>query len=252
MFEFQGEDGGFGISCPRCFINRKYLRMHRIFPIQKRVVQVNLSYFNSTVIQPVSLTSFPFSTATKRKEIQGSLFPVQKSLYGSNGRFGWRKKGNSDSFLKAVLSSDSTTHDTAVRLQNDSNENESKQQSDSNFDTLGAWDNRIDLPIMMDESIKHGTPIPRVTAADVGCSTILGKRIYQEDRYVVADLLNNILCVAVFDGHGGSECSEFCAQNLERLLLDHLALHKDLEAVLHHTFLTLHSLYAAWATENNK
>lgn len=156
--------------------------MHRIFPIQKRVVQVNLSYFNSTVIQPVSLTSFPFSTATKRKEIQGSLFPVQKSLYGSNGRFGWRKKGNSDSFLKAVLSSDSTTHDTTVRLQNDSNENESKQQSDSNFDTLGAWDNRIDLPIMMDESIKHGTPIPRVTAADVGCSTILGKRIYQEDR----------------------------------------------------------------------
>lgn len=34
-------------------------------------------------------------------------------------------------------------------------------------------------------------------------------------RYVVEDLPNNILCAAVFDGHGGAECSEYCAHNLK-------------------------------------
>lgn len=224
--------------------------MHRIFPIQKRVIQVNLPLFNNTVVQPLCLTSSPCSIATRRKETQGFQFPVQESLFGIKGIFGWRKSRNDNTFLKVALSSDSTTKKNDISGQTDDKEN--KQQPDTNFDTLGAWDNHMDLPIMMDESIKHGTPIPRVTAADVGCSSILGKRTYQEDRFVVADLLNNILCAAVFDGHGGSECSEFCAQNLERLLLEHLPLHKDLEAVLHHTFLKLHSEYAAWATENDK
>lgn len=128
-------------------------------------------------------------------------------------------------------------------------ENEGTHKKDFNFDALGAWDNRIDLPIMMDASIKHGAPIPMVVAHDVGRSSILGKRTYQEDRYVIEDLPNNILCCAVFDGHGGNECSEYCAQNLKDVLLEYLAIHKDLEAVLHHTFLRLHSAYAKWAEE---
>lgn len=154
--------------------------MHRIFPIQKRVIQVNLPLFNNTVVQPLCLTSSPCSIATRRKETQGFQFPVQESLFGIKGRFGWRKSRNDNTFLKVDLSSDSTTKKNDISGQTDDKEN--KQQPDTNFDTLGAWDNHMDLPIMMDESIKHGTPIPRVTAADVGCSSILGKRTYQEDR----------------------------------------------------------------------
>ena len=35
------------------------------------------------------------------------------------------------------------------------------------------------------------------------------------NRYVVENLPNNILCAGVFDGHGGTECSEYCAHNLK-------------------------------------
>ncbi|XP_042240038.1 protein phosphatase 1K, mitochondrial-like [Homarus americanus] len=70
-------------------------------------------------------------------------------------------------------------------------------------------------------------------------------------RYVIVELPNNILCCAVFDGHGGKECSEYCAQNLKNVLLEYLAVHKDLEAVLHHTFLQLHSRYTQWTQDYN-
>ncbi|KAK7082449.1 Protein phosphatase 1K, mitochondrial [Halocaridina rubra] len=131
-------------------------------------------------------------------------------------------------------------------------ESNNKMKKDYNFDAFGTWDNRIDLPIMMEASIKQGAPIPLIVASDVGCSSIQGKRTYQEDRYVVTNLSGSILCAAVFDGHGGSECSEFCQQNLESILKEHLAYHKDLEAVLHHSFLKLHSRYAQWTEENRR
>ncbi|MPC50658.1 Protein phosphatase 1K, mitochondrial [Portunus trituberculatus] len=70
-------------------------------------------------------------------------------------------------------------------------------------------------------------------------------------RYVVEDLPNNILCAAVFDGHGGAECSEYCAQNLRSVLREELRHHKDLEAVLHHTFLKLHTGYIQWTKTHN-
>lgn len=148
---------------------------------------------------------------------------------------------------------------TKVQVENTDGNAPSKEVTDSkngrkkdfNFDALGTWDNRIDLPIMMEASIKQGAPVPLIVPSDVGCSSIIGKRTYQEDRYVVTSLPDSVLCAAVFDGHGGSECSEFCQQNLESILTQQLSQHKDLEAVLHHSFLTLHSQYVKWTEEHS-
>ena len=41
-----------------------------------------------------------------------------------------------------------------------------------------------------------------------------GRRRYQEDRCVVADVTPDILLAAIFDGHGGDACSQFCSQHL--------------------------------------
>lgn len=51
-----------------------------------------------------------------------------------------------------------------------------------NFDTLGTWDNRIDLPLLLQASIKHGKPIPKISVENVGTATVLGRRTTNEDR----------------------------------------------------------------------
>ncbi|KAK4290965.1 hypothetical protein Pmani_036182 [Petrolisthes manimaculis] len=98
----------------------------------------------------------------------------------------------------------------------------------------------------MDASIKQGVPVPLVLPSDVGTSSIMGKRPYQEDRYVVETLSNNILCVGVFDGHGGNECSQYCYTHLKSVLSEELTRHHDLQTVLHNTFHTLHTRYTHW------
>ncbi|KAK3869494.1 hypothetical protein Pcinc_025204 [Petrolisthes cinctipes] len=80
----------------------------------------------------------------------------------------------------------------------------------------------------------------------------MGKRLYQEDRYVVENLTNNILCTAVFDGHGGYECSEYCYKHLKNVLSEELTHHHDLETVLHNTFHTLHTHYTHWVHTHNQ
>ena len=47
----------------------------------------------------------------------------------------------------------------------------------------------------------------------------IGERSYQEDRHVIVQLERpEIWLFAVFDGHGGSRCSEFCKNNVARIL----------------------------------
>ncbi|KAF0289033.1 Protein phosphatase 1K, mitochondrial [Amphibalanus amphitrite] len=84
--------------------------------------------------------------------------------------------------------------------------------SSAEFDSFGAWDSRMELELS--SSIKHGKPIPRVDAASVGISSLQGRRRYQEDRCVVADVSPDVLLAAIMDGHGGDGCSQFCSQLL--------------------------------------
>lgn len=61
----------------------------------------------------------------------------------------------------------------------------------------------------------------------------IGKRDYQEDRFIVNQLQTRkeLWLFAVFDGHGGSKCSEFCKNELEKILLDELEKKKDIKNI---------------------
>ncbi|RXG62323.1 Protein phosphatase 1K, mitochondrial, partial [Armadillidium vulgare] len=142
------------------------------------------------------------------------------------------------SFLLSKLKSE---YNQNLKYATSSSDSEKERVS---IDSFGAWDSNFELPLQMEASIQHGKPIPRIRASDVGCKTSQGKRTYQEDRYWVKDVSENLLCCAVFDGHGGSECSEFCASNIENILEKNLDKSPDLESLLHNSILELNSSYS--------
>ncbi|CAB4065940.1 PPM1K [Lepeophtheirus salmonis] len=90
--------------------------------------------------------------------------------------------------------------------------------SSSEFDKLGQWDTQLDFPLMEESSIKRGTPIPEIKIRDVGISSVIGRRNYQEDFYTIKQLRNNLLLLGVWDGHGGESCAKFCSENVEKQL----------------------------------
>ncbi|XP_043212243.1 protein phosphatase 1K, mitochondrial-like isoform X2 [Amphibalanus amphitrite] len=115
--------------------------------------------------------------------------------------------------------------------------------SSAEFDSFGAWDSRMELELS--SSIKHGKPIPRVDAASVGISSLQGRRRYQEDRCVVADVSPDVLLAAIMDGHGGDGCSQFCSKLLASVVAAQLSAgERDLMAVLQETFQTLNRQFA--------
>lgn len=86
------------------------------------------------------------------------------------------------------------------------------------WDTFGIWDNRIDEPILLPPSIKYGKPIPKVSLANVGSASHIGKRKENEDRFGFAQLTENILYFAVYDGHGGAAAADFCHKSMEKCI----------------------------------
>ncbi|GIY89872.1 protein phosphatase 1K, mitochondrial [Caerostris extrusa] len=120
-----------------------------------------------------------------------------------------------------------------------------RRDEQENFDTLGIWDNRIDLPLLLQASIKHGKPIPKISIENVGTASVIGRRTTNEDRYRVKILHPEILYFAVFDGHGGPECADFCSEHMEDYILYWLARgEKDLETVLQYSFQDINNNYA--------
>lgn len=70
---------------------------------------------------------------------------------------------------------------------------------------------------------------------------------------MVKELRPNLLYFAVFDGHGGSECSEFCYNHME----DHLNFwldreEKDLQHAIDAAFLELNNAFGRWWAFNGK
>ena len=119
------------------------------------------------------------------------------------------------------------------------------------IDRLGAWNSTLDTsdtPLMEQSSLRHGTLIPLIASDRVGTCTHPGRRSYQEDRFIVMQLEleggpttptngndngasgvsrtkklrtgmggdSSLLLLAVFDGHGGDECAQYCQENLHR------------------------------------
>ena len=131
-------------------------------------------------------------------------------------------------------------------------ENKGERQDHVNFDTLGTWDNRIDFPMLLQQSIKVGKPIPRISAENIGFTTVIGRRKSNEDRFVVKELTPDLLYFAVFDGHGGSLCAQFCKLHLEEYIKYWLNIKQepDLEIVLMNSFIEINNAFARYITYN--
>jgi len=125
------------------------------------------------------------------------------------------------------------------------------------IDQLGAWDTRSNFPLSEEQSSRRGTLIPVLKKSQVGICSDVGRRKYQEDSYTVCEPLpGNLLALAVFDGHGGADCSQFCSENFERFLKHRLLLTRqknddsvvdadkeDLEEILRQTLLDLDAAF---------
>ena len=83
-----------------------------------------------------------------------------------------------------------------------------------NFDTLGSWNNRLNLSINVEESIRRGQLIPIISPSDIGIASLRGRRVSNEDRTIVRFLAPNLLMFGIFDGHGGCEAADYVVNHL--------------------------------------
>lgn len=116
------------------------------------------------------------------------------------------------------------------------------------MDTLGTWDTRLAVQIDEEASIKTGTVVPDIDAKMIGTFTSQGRRTYQEDRHVVKKLRPDLLYLAIFDGHGGSRCAEYCAEHFEAYLTHFLARESSLSQVLLKSFVEVNRSFERWFT----
>ncbi|KAI5616865.1 protein phosphatase 1K, mitochondrial, partial [Silurus asotus] len=107
------------------------------------------------------------------------------------------------------------------------------------WDSFGIWDNRIDEPILLPSSIRYGKPIPKVSLSKVGCSSHIGQRKENEDRYQVSQMTSDILYFAVFDGHAGAQAADFCHKYMEQHIKELVAKEDNLEVILTNAFLNV-------------
>lgn len=117
-----------------------------------------------------------------------------------------------------------------------------------NVDILGTWDSRTELPLELESSINYGKPIPQILISSVGTHSIQGRRPYNEDRFVAKELRPNLLYFSVFDGHGGSECADYCSGHMENHLtfwLDRLSVN-DIEHAIDAAFIELNNSFSRW------
>ncbi|XP_023562593.1 protein phosphatase 1K, mitochondrial isoform X1 [Octodon degus] len=115
------------------------------------------------------------------------------------------------------------------------------------WDNFGIWDNRIDEPILLPPSIKYGKPIPKISLENVGCASHIGKRKENEDRFDFAQLTEEVLYFAVYDGHGGPAAADFCHTHMKKCITDLLPKEKNLETVLTMAFLEIDKAFASHA-----
>ena len=123
-------------------------------------------------------------------------------------------------------------------------ENKGQHQRGVNFDTLGSWNNRLSLPILMEESIKKGKLIPKIPLSEVGTASLIGRRKMNEDRMVVKELENNLLYIGIFDGHSTAFAADYVVEYLEHHMRYWLSKTSSLELVLHKSFTDVHNVLA--------
>ncbi|ESP04232.1 hypothetical protein LOTGIDRAFT_136567 [Lottia gigantea] len=121
-------------------------------------------------------------------------------------------------------------------------ENKGQRQQGVNFDTLGSWNNRIDMTILLEESIKTGRLIPKVNLNDTSHKSLLGRRKTNEDRSDIRELLPGLQYFAIFDGHGGAFAVDYVHQNLVNHILYWYPRLSSLSEVLTNSFININNL----------
>ena len=128
----------------------------------------------------------------------------------------------------------------------DAIESRKRSRKSAEFDTLGTWDTRLNVKIDEDATMRSGQIVPQIEVSMVGEATHLGRRNYQEDRSRVEQLRSDLLYLAVFDGHGGDSCAEYCHENFHRHILHHLDREQDLDIVLRKSFHDVNRSFERW------
>ena len=128
----------------------------------------------------------------------------------------------------------------------DAIESRKRSRKSAEFDTLGTWDTRLNVKIDEDATLRTGHIVPQIEVSLVGEATHLGRRNYQEDRARVEQLRSDLLYLAVFDGHGGEACAEYCHHNFHRHILHHLEREQDLDVVLRKSFHDVNRSFERW------
>lgn len=120
-----------------------------------------------------------------------------------------------------------------------------------NFDTLGSWNNRLDLQVNIEESIKTGTLIPEIAIDKVAVSSLIGRRKENEDRFRIVKLAPNLFMFAIFDGHGGALAADYTSSHMGEYILGHLERkEKDLVGILHKSFVEVNAAFAKYLYHN--
>jgi len=141
----------------------------------------------------------------------------------------------------ALFSVHSDSHLDALDRRKRSASHRSKE-----FDTLGTWDTRLNVQIDEQAMLRTGHVVPHIDAAMVGVAEDVGRRTYQEDRHTVSQLRPDLLYLAVFDGHGGNLCADYCQEHFERHILHHLDREADLLVVLDKAFHDVNRSFERW------
>jgi protein phosphatase 1K len=130
-------------------------------------------------------------------------------------------------------------------------ENKGGRQLGVNFDTLGTWDNRMEQPINMEESIRRGKPIPVLQLNTVGTATLQGRRKENEDRFKIQPLTKDIVMFAVYDGHGGKLAADYANDHMEEYIKTALENKEtDLEKILYNAFIDLNAAFTKFLYQN--
>ncbi|XP_069107967.1 protein phosphatase Mn(2+)-dependent 1K-like [Argopecten irradians] len=127
-------------------------------------------------------------------------------------------------------------------------ENKGKKQVGINFDTIGSWNNRISMPILIKESIQTGRLIPKIPLEKIGKASLLGRRNRNEDRYAIQQLSSEYLYFGIFDGHNGDVAAEYLQSRMCDSLSFWLSREPDQSVVLQQSFIDLNNSLARHLT----
>ncbi|XP_033110125.1 protein phosphatase 1K, mitochondrial-like [Anneissia japonica] len=112
-----------------------------------------------------------------------------------------------------------------------------------NSKDFGVWENRIEEPILLQQSIKHGIPIPKISLEMVGYASSDGRKSVNEDRIRIHELQPNLLYFGIFDGHGGTLAADYTHNNLEHHIAYWLSREPDLQVVLRNAYIDLNNKF---------